>query len=74
MDWGLQHTLELNLGRLRAGLAETELAGDRRELVERRIAELADVLARAPKSRAWRLRARIGERRRWYEEPEEIAR
>ncbi len=74
VDWGLQHTLELNLGRLRAGLAETELAGDRRELVERRIAELADVLARAPKSRAWRLRARIGERRRWYEEPEEIAR
>jgi hypothetical protein len=73
-DWGLQHTMELNLARLRAGLAETRLAQPRRELVESRIAELAGVLERAPKSRAWRLRARIGERRRWYEEPEEIAR
>jgi hypothetical protein len=73
-DWGLHHTLELNLARLRAGLAETDLGPPRRELVERRIAELADLLERAPKSRAWRLRARIGERRRWYEEPEEIAR
>jgi hypothetical protein len=76
-DWGLHHTLELNLARLRQGLAETPLAPlapQQRELVERRIAELAGVLDRAPKSRAWRLRARIGERRRWYEEPEEIAR
>ncbi len=73
-DWGLQHTLELNLQRLRAGLSETGLALTARERVERRIAELAEVLERAPKSRAWRLRARIGERKRWYEEPEEIAR
>jgi hypothetical protein len=73
-DWGLHHTLELNLARLRAGLAETPLAPPQCALVERRIAELAAVLERAPKSRAWRLRARVGERRRWYEEPEEIAR
>jgi hypothetical protein len=73
-DWGLHHTLELNFARLRAGLADSPLAPSQRELVERRIVELAGVLDRAPKSRAWRLRARIGERRRWYEEPEEIAR
>jgi hypothetical protein len=73
-DWGLHHTLELNLARLRQGLAEAPLAPPQRELLERRIVELADVLERTPKSRAWRLRARVGERRRWYEEPEEIAR
>jgi hypothetical protein len=73
-DWGLHHTLELNLARLRRGLAETPLARRQRELVEQRIAELAGALDRAPKSRAWRLRARIGERRRWYEEPEEVTR
>jgi hypothetical protein len=73
-NWGLHHTLELNLARLREGLADSPLATPQRELVERRIAELAGVLDRAPKSRAWRLRARIGDRRRWYEEPEEIAR
>jgi hypothetical protein len=28
----------------------------------------------APVSRGWKLRARIGERRRWYDEPEEVDR
>ncbi len=88
-DWGLHHTLTLNLARLREGLAETDpdasgsarsnpteavFTAAQRELIERRLAALDDALERAPKSRAWRLRARVGERRRWYEEPEEIAR
>jgi hypothetical protein len=73
-DWGLQHTVELNLGRLRAGLDELPLADEDR----RRIAERADAIGAAieaaPKSRGWKLRARVGERRRWYEEPEEVDR
>jgi hypothetical protein len=73
-DWGLHHTVELNLERLRVGLAETELEAARQRDVEAGIAALARTLAETPKSRAWRLRARIGERRRWYEDPEEIAR
>jgi hypothetical protein len=28
----------------------------------------------APKSRRWRLRAKVGDRKRWYEEPEEVER
>ena len=35
------------------------------------LAELGAVIDRAPKSRRWRVRARIGERVKWYEEPEE---
>jgi hypothetical protein len=73
-DWGLCHTLQLNLARLRAGLSATDLAAAQRELLQRRIAALDNALERAPKSRAWRLRARVGERRPWFEEPEEIAR
>ncbi len=73
-DWGLHHTIELNLARLREGLTETGLADAQRELLRERIAALSDALEQAPKSRAWRLRARVGERRRWFEEPEEIAR
>jgi hypothetical protein len=33
---------------------------------------LLERIEAAPKSRAWRLRARIGERVRWYELPEEV--
>jgi hypothetical protein len=73
-DWGLHHTLERNFARLHEGLAETDLDAGRRACIEERIAALGAALERAPKSRSWRLRARVGERRRWYEDPEEIAR
>lgn len=73
-DWGLYHTLELNFLRLREGLMDTGLDASHRERIEARIAALGAALQRAPKSRGWRLRARVGERRRWYEDPEEIAR
>jgi hypothetical protein len=32
---------------------------------------LAGAAEEAPKSRRWKLRSRIGERKRWYELPEE---
>jgi Uncharacterised nucleotidyltransferase len=73
-DWGLHHTIELNLARLREGLAETALAATQRELLQQRIDALVDAIAQAPKSRGWRIRARVGERRRWYEDPEEVQR
>jgi hypothetical protein len=35
-------------------------------------AELRRVLDAAPKGRRFRIRARIGERKRWYELPDEV--
>jgi hypothetical protein len=69
-DWGLHHTFELNLGRLREGLAAGEAPAEVGEAVD----ALATAIDQAPKSRAWKLRARIGERKRWYEDPEEVDR
>jgi hypothetical protein len=73
-DWGLQRTFELNLQRLREALPEQPLTPEEITDVGARIDALADALARAPKTRRWKLRARVGERRRWYEEPEEVNR
>jgi hypothetical protein len=73
-DWGLQHTLELNLARLRDRLTAVPLAADARSAVERRVAELERAMSAAPKSRGWKLRAKVGERRRWYEDVEEVER
>jgi hypothetical protein len=72
-DWGLHHTFELNLARLmeEAGATLEEPSASR---VRERIAALQQAIEHAEKSRAWRLRARIGERKRWYEEPEEVER
>jgi hypothetical protein len=73
-DWGLQHTFELNLDRLRTALVEQPLASDESAAVGERIDTLARALEDAPKTRKWKLRAKVGERKRWYEEPEEVDR
>jgi hypothetical protein len=73
-DWGLQHTFELNLERLVQALPELALSDAERRLIEGRISTLGDAMSAAPKSRRWKLRARLGERKQWYDEPEEVDR
>ena len=73
-DWGLQRTFELNLGRLREAVAALPLEQGGREAIAVRIERVASAIEEAPKSRKWKLRARIGDRRQWYEEPEEVDR
>jgi hypothetical protein len=71
-DWGLQRTFELNLERLRESLGEQPLDEGERRTVGERIDALAAAMEAAPKTRRWKLRARVGERKRWYELPEEV--
>lgn len=73
-DWGLQRTFELNLQRLREALPEQPLTPEEQGIVAARIDALAAALDEVPKTRRWKLRARVGERRRWYDEPEEVER
>jgi hypothetical protein len=61
-DWGLWRTLDGTLARL----PELEPS------VAAAAGELRRVLDAAPKGRRFRMRARIGERKRWYELPEEV--
>jgi hypothetical protein len=70
-DWGLEHTIHRSLSRLREMVNGFGLAADQQRTVIGRIAQLDDALASAPKGTKWKLRARVGERVRWYEEPEE---
>jgi Uncharacterised nucleotidyltransferase len=73
-DWGLHRTFELNLERLRDALPEQPLEPADVQTLAGRIDALAAAMDAAPKSRRWRMRARVGERKRWYEEPEEVDR
>jgi hypothetical protein len=70
-DWGLWRTLGMVADRaseFAAGLPDFDAAGRVGERLGRLRAELVSV----PKTRAWKLRSRIGDRKRWYELPEEI--
>jgi hypothetical protein len=73
-DWGLHHTFELNLAALPAALSETALSEPERAAVRDRVEEILHAMEAAPKSRGWRLRQRVGERKQWYETPEEVDR
>jgi hypothetical protein len=70
-DWGLWRTITENLGACRA-FADTYDVPDRSTLDERLDALLGRIEDQ-PKSRAWRMRAKIGDRKRWYDLPEEVA-
>ena len=70
-DWGLWRTLEMVSER--AEEFALSLPGfDSGELVAERLRRLRHDLEDAPKTRGWKMRARIGERKRWYELPEEV--
>jgi hypothetical protein len=70
-DWGLWRTITHNLAACRDFARTWDVPGKDRAAA--RVDELLERIEREPKSRAWKLRARIGERKRWYELPEEVA-
>jgi hypothetical protein len=70
-DWGLWRTLGMVAER--SAQFARELPGfAARDRVAERLGRLRADLDDAPKSRGWRLRARLGDRKRWYELPEEV--
>jgi hypothetical protein len=73
-DWGLHHTFELNVAHLRDHVAEAGLDEGQRLLVGGNLDLLEEAMDAAEKSRGWRLRAKVGERKRWYEDVEEVER
>ncbi|MBS1885061.1 MAG: hypothetical protein JSS97_19105 [Actinobacteria bacterium] len=76
-DWGLWRTCTLNLQHV-ATVARARAASEDQDeqaiwrTVEIRVEELTGLIEAEPKSRSWRLRSLLGERVRWYEEPEEV--
>ena len=57
---------------MRAGLDGLELSPDERDLIRERLDTLWERVEREPKSLKFRTRARVGDRTRWYEEPDEV--
>lgn len=71
-DWGLWRTLTANLATLRGHAGDYGLPDAVQRTMIERIEPLLDRIEAEPKPRAWRLRARVGDRVRWYELPEDV--
>ena len=67
-DWGVYTTFNKSLESL---LAKTEgLDEGERATVRSRVQKLMEMMEAAPKSFGWKMRARLGERTRWYDLPD----
>jgi cation transport regulator ChaC len=71
-DWGLWRTFTANLEALGGHLDRYELTAESKERIAERIRALLERIEREPKSFGWKMRAKIGDRKRWYELPEEV--
>ncbi|MBV9820474.1 MAG: nucleotidyltransferase family protein [Solirubrobacterales bacterium] len=69
-DWGWWRTTTATLERLADYATRLDAFAGAAAVVQRATA-LRERIDAAPKSRRWRMRAKIGERKRWYELPEE---
>ena len=71
-DWGWYTTVSDNLARVAPAAAQLLIADDA-AVVASRVEAIRQAIERAPKSFAWKLRARVGRRLQWYELPDEVA-
>jgi len=75
-DWGFYYTVTTNLTKIRdqflsgfSGLTEYD-----RDIVKPRIDNLLTALEQEPKSFKWKMRAKLGPKKIWYQEVEEVER
>ncbi len=75
-DWGLYTTLTINMQKVSDMVARGDVTLEEglAATVSARLAALKDAMDRVPKGLAWKARARVGTRVRWYEEVEEVQR
>ncbi len=72
-DWGLWRTTSMNLEKVRQ-LAQgyTQLSGEHKEKIDAQVKAALERINQEPKSLAWRLRARVGDRVKWYRDVDEV--
>lgn len=75
-DWGWWKTVDINLGRIEefAGKMPYGITAADRDDVLSKVADLRSRIEAAPKSLKWKLRARVGTKRPWYQEVDDLTR
>jgi hypothetical protein len=72
-DWGLWRTTTMNLDKVRQ-LAQgyDQLTAEQKAAVEQQVNAALARIEKEPKSMAWRLRSRVGDRVKWYKDVDEV--
>jgi hypothetical protein len=68
-DWGFFHTSTTNLGRVKTACTKVAaLSDDQRTTICQKADEIIKVMEDAPKTFGWKLRAKTGTKKLWYNE------
>lgn len=73
-DWGLYRTVTENLDKVRRYAHGTDAieAADQ-EILDGRVAAALDRIEQEPKSMKWKVRAKVGDRMKWYQDVDEVS-
>jgi len=69
-DWGMYRTFTVNLAKIGEYAGGSGLDDEQRRRVSARAESLRSSIEAMPKTMGWKMRARVGDRKRWYELPE----
>jgi hypothetical protein len=72
-DWGWWRTLTMNLGKVRQAAAAYDLSADEQARVEAQVDVALARIEAEPKSMGWKMRAKVGDRKKWYQDVGELA-
>ena len=73
-EWGFWYTVSQNFGKVKEFLDKYELSPQDKAAVSDRITNLMGLIDKQPKSMQWKLRAKVGTTKRWYNTVEEVQR
>ncbi len=72
-DWGLWRTTTMNLGKVRViAQGYEQLTPEQKSTIDAQVQKTLVRIEAEPKSMAWRLRSRVGDRVKWYKDVDEV--
>jgi hypothetical protein len=73
-DWGFWYTVTTNLNKANIQKNQYDwLSTEDRAVIESRLSKLIGIIEAEPKTSRWKFRARIGTRKKWYNDVEELS-
>jgi hypothetical protein len=69
-SWGVHRTFTMNLGEIRRLVARYADNREQADIVTGKIDKLINEIEKAPKTLSWKMRARVGDKKRWYDIPD----
>ena len=73
-EWGFYYTVSLNLPKIKEFLDKYPLTPEDKKAAAERIDKLQSLIEAAPKTFQWKMRAKIGPAKKWYNVVEEVQR